>query len=329
MEAEACQGRYVGRLAAHARVAERTAAVERPVGGAETRPAVRTRLVAVGGDQAEPRRPEHDPCEADIRHADPVHALPLNAAMQHRVQIGTKRAALAEPPGRASVHRQPATSIARRRVPAAERTGVVTEAVFQATAPVVDGVVERVESGLVAERHAVVLGVVGRAEPPEGQLDSQFRLVVPRQPVQVVEAEPERVGGAEAALVVGPFEVEIDAVVASLLQDRPAAAVRLEVALQSEWGRREHLLDRRVQTPTADDVGAVDRTARWRHCKGAHQTRQQTPRAAACGGNHLDDTVYRQAAPLVIMTSRRSSRLRSKRIQPTQTTAAKDALSLQ
>ena len=206
---------------------------------------------------------------------------------------------------------------------------MVAEAVFQPTAPVVDGVVERVESGLVAERHAVVLGVEGRAEPPEGHLDSQLRLVVPRQPVQVVEAEPERVVCAEAALIFGPLAVEIDAVVASLLQDRPAAAVRLEVAPESHWGRREHLLNGRVQTPTADDVGAVDRTARWRHCKGAQQTRQQTPRAAACGSNHLDDTVYRQAAPLMIMTSHRSSWLRSVRIQLTQTTAPKDALSLQ
>ena len=159
-------------------------------------------------------------------------------------------------------------------------------------------------SGLVAERHAVVLGVAGLAF--EGHLESHLRLVVSRQPVQVVEAEPERVAGTEAALIFGTVAVEIDVFVASLLQDRPAAAVRLEVAPEIEWGRR-------VKAPTPVEVGAVDRTAWWRHRKGAHATRQQTPRTAECGGDHLDDTVD-QSSLLAhnyivnIMTSSRSSR---------------------
>ena len=185
-------------------------------------------------------------------------------------------------------------------------TGVVTEAVFQPTAPVVGGVVERVESGLVAERHAVVLGVPDRAEPPEGHLDAQLRLVVLRQPVQVVEAEPERVPGAEAALIFGTRAVEIDVSAASLLQDRPAAAVRPVVAPQSQWVRRDHL--RRATAPTPVDVVAVNWTAGWRHCKGAHETRQQTPCTAACDGDHLDDTVDRLLYGLIIMTSRQSLR---------------------
>ena len=85
--------------------------------------------------------------------------------------------------------------------------------------------------------------------------------MVLRQPVQVVEAEPERVGGAEAALIFGTRAVELDGWVMSLLQDRPAAAVRLGVAPQSQWGRREHLLLGRVKAPTPVDVVAVNRTA--------------------------------------------------------------------
>ena len=215
LEAVARHGRHiagVAHLAAAALVAERTAAVERPV-GCDTRPAVRTRLAAVGSDQAELRRAELDLREADAPrlHADPEHAMRCRG-VQHRGQIGVVRGAVGEPPGRACVHREQATvpDRIRRRVRAAERAGMAAEAVFQPTAPVVDGVVERVESGLVAERHAVVLGVVGRAVPPKGHLDSQLRLVVSRQPVQVVEAEPERVAGAEAALVFGPVAVEID-----------------------------------------------------------------------------------------------------------------------
>ena len=76
--------------------------------------------------------------------------------------------------------------------------------------------------------------------------------MVSRQPVQVIEAEPESVAVAEAALIYGPFAVESKVTAASLLQDRPAAAVRLEVAPEIEWGRR-------VKAPTPVEVGAVDR----------------------------------------------------------------------
>ena len=63
----------VDHLAAPALVTRRTAAVERPVGDAETRPAVRTRRVAVA--QAGPRRPELDLRGDDLLRAVPVHTV--------------------------------------------------------------------------------------------------------------------------------------------------------------------------------------------------------------------------------------------------------------